>query len=975
MSKKFLIDINVDGDVTADGFKPNGGTSSDFLKGDGSLDSNSYLTTSQDAAILRNSGTPLLGTGITGGSIRTLIGAGTSSFSGSYNDLTNVPSTFTPSSHTHDDRYYTETEIDNKFSGAAAPSGYNKSNWDTAHGWGDHSLAGYLTSETDSQTLSVSGDQLSISNGNTVTLPDNNTQRTDEEIQDVVGTMLQAGNGITLDYDDANNELEIASEKMEQTVENNTGSTIAAGVPVYQTGVSGNNMTVAIADANNASAMPAVGITAESIANGATGKIVTSGLLKNINTSTYSVNEVLYISNSGTLTSTPPSGESSKLQNIARVIKSHASSGELLVTGAGRTNATPNLNNGNIFIGNGSNQAVSSSLDTEVSNLGYLKSVSGDWTGTFDGQEGSYYLNYNNLNNTPSIPTATSDLTNDSGFITDGNTNWNNSYGFITASSTDTLTNKSGNISQWTNDSGYISSVTGDWTGTFDGQQGTYYLDYNNFTNTPSLFSGSYNDLTNVPSTFAPSAHTLDSHSNVTITSNSSGEILKWNGTAWINNTLAEAGIAATGDVFSGAYADLTGKPTIPTATSDLSNDSGFITDGNTNWNNSYGFITASSTDTLTNKSGNISQWTNDSGYISSVTGDWTGTLDGQEGSYYLDYNNLTNKPTIPSNQTLSVTNNDISISGGNTITLYDQTLNTTDDVEFNDVTGDRIYLDPQATSGFQIGETLTTYAENTATSGNKAGIWNQIISEPTGASTSYVSGQVNMVKIEGSNSGGTVAAVDNYARFQGTNGLSGGLYANNGIASYRGTDPNSNNTTSTSLNGVYARSETQSGAGGNIEYMIGANIQSQMDATDVDVKYLQGAHIQAGISAGEVTDTVSVALLDMDQTGGTISGDFAYLRIQNDTVTATGDKRAINSLSTLPSKFAGTVQAEELISDTGVKMGDDSATAAASIAGTMRYRQTSSASYVEMVMKTGPGTGDSNYEWVEILRNEYPAI
>jgi hypothetical protein len=38
-------------------------------------------------------------------------------------------------------------------------------------------------------------------------------------------------------------------------------------------------------------------------------------------------------------------------------------------------------------------------------------------------------------------------------------------------------------------------------------------------------------------------AHTLDSHSNVTITGNTSGEILKWNGSAWINNTLTEAGI------------------------------------------------------------------------------------------------------------------------------------------------------------------------------------------------------------------------------------------------------------------------------------------------------------------------------------------------------------------------------------------------------------------------------------------------
>lgn len=36
----------------------------------------------------------------------------------------------------------------------------------------------------------------------------------------------------------------------------------------------------------------------------------------------------------------------------------------------------------------------------------------------------------------------------------------NNDSGYITSSSTDTLTNKSGNISQWTNDSGYLTSET-----------------------------------------------------------------------------------------------------------------------------------------------------------------------------------------------------------------------------------------------------------------------------------------------------------------------------------------------------------------------------------------------------------------------------------------------------------------------------------------------------------------------------------
>jgi len=39
--------------------------------------------------------------------------------------------------------------------------------------------------------------------------------------------------------------------------------------------------------------------------------------------------------------------------------------------------------------------------------------------------------------------------------------------------------------------------------------------------------------------------HTLDALSNVTVTNNSTGEILRWAGTAWVNATLAEAGIAA----------------------------------------------------------------------------------------------------------------------------------------------------------------------------------------------------------------------------------------------------------------------------------------------------------------------------------------------------------------------------------------------------------------------------------------------
>ncbi len=52
--------------------------------------------------------------------------------------------------------------------------------------------------------------------------------------------------------------------------------------------------------------------------------------------------------------------------------------------------------------------------------------------------------------------------------------------------------------------------------------------------------------------------HTMENLSNVTVTSNSSGEILKWNGTAWVNNTLAEAGIQPAGSYLISA--DISGK-------------------------------------------------------------------------------------------------------------------------------------------------------------------------------------------------------------------------------------------------------------------------------------------------------------------------------------------------------------------------------------------------------------------------------
>jgi len=147
---------------------------------------------------------------------------------------------------------------------------------------------------------------------------------------------------------------------------NQTGSTILKGTPVYQTGTSGNAMTVAPADASSSSTMPAVGVLEQDLASGATGFVIHMGQISGVDTSAFSEGDTIYVAVGGGYTNTPPTGESNLIQNLGRVTKVHASNGGGVVMGAGRANATPNLNDGNIFIGNASNQAVTATLNLNL---------------------------------------------------------------------------------------------------------------------------------------------------------------------------------------------------------------------------------------------------------------------------------------------------------------------------------------------------------------------------------------------------------------------------------------------------------------------------------------------------------------------------------------------------------------------------------------------------------------------------------
>ena len=100
---------------------------------------------------------------------------------------------------------------------------------------------------------------------------------------------------------------------------------------------------------------------------------------------------------------------------------------------------------------------------------------------------------------------------------------------------------------------------------------------------------------------------------------------------------ITSADVSAAG--LSGDYNDLTNKPTIPTLTSQLTNDSGFITNASvptmtSQLFNDSGYITSADIPT------DVSAFNNDAGYLTSS--------DVAEVAISGDYDDLLNKPIIP---------------------------------------------------------------------------------------------------------------------------------------------------------------------------------------------------------------------------------------------------------------------------------------------------------------------------------------
>lgn len=241
--------------------------------------------------------------------------------------------------------------------------------------------------------------------------------------------------------------------------------------------------------------------------------------------------------------------------------------------------------------------------------------------------------------NTSSVPTKTSDLTNDSGYITSETDPVFNASAAAGITSSD-ITNWNGKQSALTFDS--TPSINSTNPVTSGGIYSKLYNDYIKYSSWDTI--GNVYSVTNKSSVV--NLLTVDANKKVRIGNLPTAYSISNDQTTIPTTSAVNSALSSKADTSSlstvatsGDYDDLTNKPTIPDSTSDLTNDSGFIT----------------------NSVNNLTNYTKTSDLSAVAT----------SGSY----NDLSNKPTIPSktsdltnDSNFAVTNADNKFSVGQTI-------------------------------------------------------------------------------------------------------------------------------------------------------------------------------------------------------------------------------------------------------------------------------------------------------------------
>jgi hypothetical protein len=222
---------------------------------------------------------------------------------------------------------------------------------------------------------------------------------------------------LSYNNDVTNNTLHIGQET-QLKVYNNTGSTIAKGAPVYITSTTSGFTypLIALAKADNQTTGACIGLTNEAIATGSAGYVVINGILNGVNTGSFTVGDILYVSpySAGQLMNTyPPTAYAVKIGTVAYVNSSNGSiyvnqSNAYVVangiigqvaTANGGTNGTATPTAGGIAYGSGTAYAF-----TAVGSTGQVLTSNGSSTPTWATPASSITLSDDTTTNATRYP-------------------------------------------------------------------------------------------------------------------------------------------------------------------------------------------------------------------------------------------------------------------------------------------------------------------------------------------------------------------------------------------------------------------------------------------------------------------------------------------------------------------------------------------------------------------------------------------
>ena len=269
--------------------------------------------------------------------------------------------------------------------------------------------------------INISGIQNTSVNTNTLTFNTSYVQTGSE----AVGTLSWNQTDETLDLVVGGGSIYQIGQEDGVVARNLSGTTLVNGSVVRVTGASGSKITIDLADNTTEAASSATfAVCTQTISNNSTGKITTSGLVRDLNTSAFTEGVAIWLGTNGQFTATKPVAPN-HLVHIGWVVRSHATQGMILVKVSNGWEISElhdvlitNVANGQLLQWNNTTKVWENkdlaSMTAFTSALALKANISSLATVATSGS-------YGDLSNKP---TNVSSFTNDSGYLTsvDANT-------------------------------------------------------------------------------------------------------------------------------------------------------------------------------------------------------------------------------------------------------------------------------------------------------------------------------------------------------------------------------------------------------------------------------------------------------------------------------------------------------------------------------------------------------------------------